>query len=104
EETETDDDDDGEDAKTEADSQYSFHDAWPNEEPERKLQDDLQRRREARDELVENLRRYGLWLLGAVVLLPPQLVAMGLVITAFAYLCTRRDGRQRHHSRRNTAG
>ncbi|KAM0263044.1 hypothetical protein ACHAQJ_001423 [Trichoderma viride] len=105
-ETEDDDDDDdgGEDDETDANPRYSFVDAWPDEAPESKLQDDLQRRRENRNELVENLRRYGMWLLGAVVLLPPQLVALGLVITAFVYLCATRDGRQRRQGRHNTAG
>ncbi|EHK15618.1 uncharacterized protein TRIVIDRAFT_217286 [Trichoderma virens Gv29-8] len=99
------DDDDGE-GEDEADTEprFSSFGRWSDDAPDSKLRDDFQRRRENRNELVEALRRYGMWLLAAIVLLPPQLVALGLVMTAFVYLCMRRDGRQRRHGRRNTAG
>ncbi|ETS01400.1 hypothetical protein M419DRAFT_80439, partial [Trichoderma reesei RUT C-30] len=96
--------DDEEDGASDAEPHYPFVDGWSAGAPRSKLQDDFQRRRENRNELVETFRRYGMWLLAAVVLLPPQLVALGLVVTAFVYLCMRRDGRQRRHGRRNTAG
>ncbi|KAK0763049.1 hypothetical protein N5P37_004032 [Trichoderma harzianum] len=105
-ETEDDDDDDDseEDGEQDTEPPFSFVDGWPDSASGSKLQDDFQRRRENRNELVEALRRYGMWLLAAIVLLPLQLVALGLVMTAFVYLCMRRDGRQRRHGRRNTAG
>jgi len=54
-----------------------------------KLHGDFRRRREARDELVDTLRRYGMAVLAAAVLLPPQLVALGLVGVGLLYLCNR---------------
>ncbi|KAI9166640.1 DnaJ subfamily C member [Paramyrothecium foliicola] len=51
-----------------------------------KLQGMASKRREAREKLVDNVRRYGMVLLAAAVLLPPQLVALGLLGMAFAYM------------------
>ena len=61
----------------------------------RKLRGMASQRREARDELVDNVRRYGMVLLGAVVLLPPQLVALAVLGITLVYMCMTWGGRRR---------
>ena len=60
-----------------------------------KLRNMASQRREARDELVDNVRRYGMVLLGAVVLLPPQLVALAVLGITLVYMCMTWGGRRR---------
>ncbi|KND87956.1 DnaJ subfamily C member 7 [Tolypocladium ophioglossoides CBS 100239] len=60
-----------------------------------KLRSDFQGHQEAREELVDILRRYGTGLLAAVVLLTAQLVALGVVAVALVYVCNRYVGRRR---------
>lgn len=64
----------------------------------RKLRGMASQRREARDELVDNVRRYGMVLLGAAVLLPPQLVALALLGIAFTYACVTWGWRRRSNN------
>ena len=44
-------------------------------------------RRETMDRKVEWLRRVGIWLVAAVVLLPPRLLGMAAAVGAAAYVC-----------------
>ncbi|KAK5989912.1 DnaJ-like protein [Cladobotryum mycophilum] len=67
-----------------------------------KLQDDFQQHRVTRDELVDSMRRYGLWLLAALVLLPLPLVALGLIGMAFVYTCMKYSVQRR--GRNSTTG
>lgn len=58
------------------------------------MQDDIRRRREGRDQLVDTMRRYGMGLLAALVLLPLQIVIVGAACVAVVYICVR-QARQR---------
>ncbi|PNY20896.1 DnaJ subfamily C member 7 [Tolypocladium capitatum] len=67
-----------------------------------KLRSDFQRHKEAREELVDTLRRYGTGLLAAAVLLPAQLVALGVVAMALFYVCNGYVGRRRGGAAKRT--
>lgn len=43
------------------------------------------RRQRANDRMVDTIRTYGIIVIAALVLLPPQLVAVGLAVVAFVY-------------------
>ncbi|KAM0278312.1 hypothetical protein ACHAQH_005231 [Verticillium albo-atrum] len=54
-----------------------------------KLRDHMQRRHDERDELVGNMRQYGIFAVAAVVLLPPSLLVLMAAVAAVVYLARR---------------
>lgn len=50
-----------------------------------KWQEDFEERQQARNRLIDTVRAYGMVLLGALVLLPPPLVAFGAVCAIIVY-------------------
>lgn len=54
-----------------------------------KIRSEFQHRHQARDELVATVRKHGMILLAALVLLPAQLVGMGVICTVLYFLARR---------------
>jgi len=62
----------------ESDDEYPARES-ESDDPGSKMRDELHERREARNQLADNVRRYGMYFVAALVLLPVQAaVALGL--------------------------
>lgn len=72
--------------------------------PRGNFYDKMEQRRTARDETVDAMRRYGMFLLAAAVLLPWQLVVLGLVVMVVVYMSVDLAGRARKERDRARAG
>ncbi|KAF7562005.1 hypothetical protein G7046_g2133 [Stylonectria norvegica] len=87
EEEEEEEEEDEEDDHDGASSTYN--DLGAGAASDSKLRDHLKQQREARNQLVDTVRRYGTVVLAAAVFLPAQLVLLALVGTALVYTCMR---------------